>query len=519
MNTRLILSLVMIVVLLTSVGGATAQSRVNAPAAPQAAVGTGFTVQGQLKNAGTPVNGNCDMTFRLYDAAATGTQIGSTITATVPVSNSLFTVMLNTNGEYGVNAFNGYARWLEVSVKCAGDTAFTTLTPRQQIAAAPYTLTPAGGNASSKPYYPFYRPQVLDLTTVDPDLKGFISGFTDGRYAYFVPYETAVGVASGKVARVDTQNFTASGIAVLDLTIADPDLTDGLNGFTDGRYGYFLSPSGKVARVDLQNFTIGSVTVLNLASVDSELMGFGGSFSDGRYGYFTPSQFGKVARVDLQNFSAGGVTVLNLGSIDPTLKGFSGFTDGRYGYLVPGHNGTSWFGTIVRVDLRDFSVSGVTVLDLTTVSSDLRGFFGGFADARYGYFIAMGDWMAPIGKLVRVDLMSFSTGGVSVLDLTTANPTLKGFVGGFTDGRYAYLAPSHNSLQYFGTAARVDLQNFTADGVTWQDLTTLDSDLTGFHGVFTDGSYGYFVPRVLQNGSTFHGKVVRIQLFSGAGAP
>ena len=104
MSTRLILSLVVIVVLLTSVGGATAQFGTMAPAAPQAAVGSGFTFQGQLKNAGATVNGNCDMTFRLFDDAATGTQIGSTITATVPVSNSLFTVMLNTNGEYGANA-------------------------------------------------------------------------------------------------------------------------------------------------------------------------------------------------------------------------------------------------------------------------------------------------------------------------------------------------------------------------------------------------------------------------------
>jgi predicted secreted protein len=137
MNTRLMLSLVVIVVLLTSVGGATAHSGANAPAAPQAAVGSGFTFQGQLKNAGATVNGSCAMTFRLYDAAAAGAQIGSTITATVPVSNSLFTVMLNANGEYGANAFNGDARWLQVAVKCTGDSTFTTLTPRQQITAAP----------------------------------------------------------------------------------------------------------------------------------------------------------------------------------------------------------------------------------------------------------------------------------------------------------------------------------------------------------------------------------------------
>jgi hypothetical protein len=150
MNTRLMLSLVVIVVLLTSVGGATAHVGAPAPAAPQSAVGTGFTFQGQLKNAGAAINGGCTMTFRLYDAAATGAQIGSTITATVPVSNSLFTVMLNASGEYGANAFNGDARWLQVAVKCAGDAAFTALSPRQQITAAPYAqYALAGNNAAS----------------------------------------------------------------------------------------------------------------------------------------------------------------------------------------------------------------------------------------------------------------------------------------------------------------------------------------------------------------------------------
>lgn len=34
----------------------------------------------------------------------------------VPVSNGLFTVLLNGNGEFGANAFNGSARWLQIQV-------------------------------------------------------------------------------------------------------------------------------------------------------------------------------------------------------------------------------------------------------------------------------------------------------------------------------------------------------------------------------------------------------------------
>jgi hypothetical protein len=139
MNTRLMLSLVVIVVLLTSVGGAAA--RKTSEVFKTSEVSTGFTFQGQLENAGAAVNGNCDMAFRLYDDPAAGTQIGSAITTTVPVSNSLFTVMLNTGGEFGANAFDGAARWLDMAVRCpAGSGDYITLTPRQPLTPAPYAL-------------------------------------------------------------------------------------------------------------------------------------------------------------------------------------------------------------------------------------------------------------------------------------------------------------------------------------------------------------------------------------------
>ncbi len=40
-------------------------------------MGTAFTYQGQLKEAGQPYSGPADVTFRLFDAEAGGLQIGS----------------------------------------------------------------------------------------------------------------------------------------------------------------------------------------------------------------------------------------------------------------------------------------------------------------------------------------------------------------------------------------------------------------------------------------------------------
>jgi hypothetical protein len=89
-----------------------------------------------------------------------------------------------------------------------------------------------------------------------------------------------------------------------------------------------------------------------------------------------------------------------------------------------------------------------------------------------------------------------------------------GFLGGFTDGRYAWLAP------YNGTkTARIDLANFSASGVRVVDFATIDPSLTGFHGAFSNGKYGVMVPSYKLAVSGFYQKVVRIQLNQGAGTP
>lgn len=99
------------------------------------AQGTTFTYQGRLNNGGSPANGtNYGMVFYLYDAPAGGNLLGNQGVASVTVSNGLFTVPLNFD-----KAFDGDARWLEISVQTNGG-SFTTLSPRQQITPTPYAI-------------------------------------------------------------------------------------------------------------------------------------------------------------------------------------------------------------------------------------------------------------------------------------------------------------------------------------------------------------------------------------------
>src|SRR5688572_15565078 len=102
---------------------------------------TAFTYQGRLTDNGNPANGIYDLTFKLFDSATVGSgaQQGATLSLTnVEVTNGTFSVQL----DFGACAscFDGAGRFLEISIKPAGGGTFTTLEPRQELAAIPYAI-------------------------------------------------------------------------------------------------------------------------------------------------------------------------------------------------------------------------------------------------------------------------------------------------------------------------------------------------------------------------------------------
>jgi len=99
------------------------------------AQGTAFSYQGNLSNSGTPANGNFDFEFVLYNSISAGGMVALQSISGVAVTNGVFSVTLN----YG-NTFPGTNRFLEIRVKPAGGGSFTTLTPRQAIGSAPYSV-------------------------------------------------------------------------------------------------------------------------------------------------------------------------------------------------------------------------------------------------------------------------------------------------------------------------------------------------------------------------------------------
>lgn len=145
-RSRLLWSVVILAILMISAGifmatESRAQDSFFTPGtvdAPAANLSTAFSFQGQVADEnGTPVEGNCDFRFRLYDAPTGGMQVGEVLSPTHPVAGGLFAVQL----DFGAVAFRGDARWLEIAVRCpAGTGNYEVLPMRHELSAVPYAL-------------------------------------------------------------------------------------------------------------------------------------------------------------------------------------------------------------------------------------------------------------------------------------------------------------------------------------------------------------------------------------------
>ncbi|MHC4659812.1 MAG: hypothetical protein ACYS83_11655 [Planctomycetota bacterium] len=105
-------------------------------------MGTAFTYQGRLIEANQAADGEYDFQFKLYDDDGEDSQVGSDVNKPyVDVIGGYFTVEL----DFGAGVFDGGARWLDIGVRPAGETGvYSTLSPRQKITPAPYSLQTLG---------------------------------------------------------------------------------------------------------------------------------------------------------------------------------------------------------------------------------------------------------------------------------------------------------------------------------------------------------------------------------------
>lgn len=106
----------------------------SALAAP---VGTQFTYQGELKQAGVAASGLYDFEFQLFNAAAGGAPVSVILQVNnINLDEGLFTTTL----DFGDAPFTGDAVFLEINVKEDSAGSFNALSPRQPLTPTPYSI-------------------------------------------------------------------------------------------------------------------------------------------------------------------------------------------------------------------------------------------------------------------------------------------------------------------------------------------------------------------------------------------
>jgi len=270
--------------------------------------GTAFTYQGRLIDANNPADGLYDFRFKLFDAAADGNQLSSTIDFNeVDIIDGYFTVTL----DFG-DVFNGEVCWLEIGIRpgeLEDPNAYTVLTPRQEITPAPYAMglkIPASLSGSSSD-------PIIKVTNTGSGKALYGKHDASGNYGYLG--SSIYGV----------YGYSESGIGV---TGASTDNDGVYGGSIDGKGVHGLSANGK--GVYGENLSTG-----NYGSLGTLLEGVFGSSSGGNgvYGASTNGH-GVYGSTSTGHGVHGYSTSGNYGFLaDPNYGAYGENANGNFGYL------------------------------------------------------------------------------------------------------------------------------------------------------------------------------------------
>jgi len=371
-------------------------------------LGAGFTYQGKLNDAGAPANGNYDMIFNLYDAPTNGNVLGSfSIFGAVPVSNGLFTLELNSYGEFGPSAFNGQARWLQMGVRTNNNNALNPwiyLNPRQPLDPTPQAMFAL--NASNSVNASFaanasFASSVADGSITSSKLApGAVQAGNLAPGA--VAWSSLAGIPAGFADGVDNDTTYAAG---LGLTLSGAQFNVNFAG---------TGSANSAARSDHQHFGAlwgGSTQYGNGLSVTNGAPNSAGLYGQQGTGSGFPYIFGNTAGVwgeSSQGSGVHGASGYNTGS---GVVGFGVATNGA-NRGVSGTTfstiGTGVYGNAATASGANFGVQGVTA---STAGTGVSGMATAASGATVGVS-GKSDSSQGIGVSGRATTLSGATCGV-----------------------------------------------------------------------------------------------------------
>ncbi len=457
--------------------------------------GSTFTYQGYLRDGESPANGAYDFEFMLYYAASKAEDdlqndpkiITPIAKDNVQVTDGLFTVEL----DFG-NVFDGQQLYLEIGVRPGSSSgAYTYLTPRQPLRAAPYALGLAPGASIIGT---LAGTNILTLQNLGTG--GAIYATTASTTYSAILGEALSGTGSGLYGK----SAASGGKGVTGENVAATGSAVGVYGTSSSSNGYGISGLGAVGVFGKTTTTTGSYSGVEgyASGTSGDIYGVYGhtNSSAGRgvfgLGYSTSGiNYGVYGQSNSTTGRGVFGSVTASSGINYGVRGESSSTDGRgvLGY------GTSTSGTNYGVYGQSDSTTGRGVYGYASAGSGSNYGVYGQTDSTSGRGV-YGYASATSGSTVAVRAETNSPGGYGAYITNTNYTEDQNAVGLYADaygGKDLVLGLSipggtgTTGSIYAGTAAQDGILNLFSYNHVWVDLDndndTSNSNFTIWNGL------------------------------------
>ena len=425
-----------------------------------APMGTAFTYQGHLYDANHVADGVYDFQFKLYDSDIDGSQIGSNVNVPdVDVIDGHFTEEL----DFGSGMFEGDARWLEIGVRPGeldDPNVYTTLTPRQEVAPAPYALYAKNAGSSNIP-----TPLELIGSSADPIIEGTNTGTGAG----------VCGIYDSSYGKLGSSSYGAYGYSSNNPGVYGESNTHrGVYGISGGIGVYGEHDSGNYGYLGNSSYGVRGYSASGWSVCgDGGTCGlFGGGSSYGAYGQNSNnSNHGYLGHADYGVYGVYG-SAGNYGY-------FGGYSYGVYGK----HESSGNYGYIGNVGVGVFGKNA---------SSGNNGYLGGTAEGVRGYNNTSGNY----GYLGRSDEGVYGEhnngnyGSLGSSDYGAYGEHDNGNYGSLGSSNYGVKGSGGSSIGVFGTSASgYGVSGFSGGSY---GVAGVSHSSHGVYGTSTEGYAGYF---------------------------